>query len=306
LCGLVLATVAACGAPSDPLTKAQLKSDRAADAFVREDFEEAEELFRAAIDLRERTLGESHISMATDLNGLGQTLEALDRYSEAEACYKQSVELCRRAGSEHSLTMTDGLVLLGRYNLVLDLYHRAEPPLREAVAIRSQQLDTNRIPLAEALRYLGDVLLAQERFAATDSAYRWALTIIASDSSGRAAAADVAAVLLGLGQALTELGNAAAALPLVEQGLELLRAQDDTPIGAIAHAESHLGRTLSRLERFDEAQSLLLRAYATLEETRGRESASAKQCAERLALLYTDWDKPDLVTHYLKLAGIRR
>ena len=60
----------------------------------------------------------------------------------------------------------------------------------------------------------------------------------------------------------------------------------------LAIAEINLGVCLMRLERYDEAETLLLRGHGCAERERGPTSSDALSVKKRLVELYEAWGKP--------------
>ncbi len=56
-------------------------------------YEEAEPLFRQALEIRQRVLGEEHPSTAASYNNVAYNLDAQGRYEEAEPLYRQALEI---------------------------------------------------------------------------------------------------------------------------------------------------------------------------------------------------------------------
>ena len=89
--------------------------------------------------------------------------------------------------------------------------------------------------------------------------------------------------------------NPHATEPLLREALAL--RQHALPEGHwhIAEAQSLLGRCLTGLGRYDEAEPLLLAAYAGLQATRGDQDAHTAQAREALVALYEAWDRPEAI-----------
>jgi tetratricopeptide (TPR) repeat protein len=101
---------------------------------------EAEPLYKTALSLRQRLLGEEHPSVATSYNNLALLYSSQGRYAEAEPLYKTALSLRQRLlGEEHPSVATsyNNLALLyssqGRYA-------EAEPLYKTALAICERQL----------------------------------------------------------------------------------------------------------------------------------------------------------------------
>uniref|UniRef100_UPI000A752B74 tetratricopeptide repeat protein n=1 Tax=Geitlerinema sp. PCC 9228 TaxID=111611 RepID=UPI000A752B74 len=65
-------------------------------------YEEAEPLYRQALEMRKRLLGEQHPDVATSLNNLAELYRSQGRYDEAEPLYRQALEMFKRLlGEQH-------------------------------------------------------------------------------------------------------------------------------------------------------------------------------------------------------------
>ena len=65
-------------------------------------YDEAEPLFRQALEIDRKTLGERHPLYATRLNNLASLLKDTGRHEEAESFYRQALEISRdsKTGAE--------------------------------------------------------------------------------------------------------------------------------------------------------------------------------------------------------------
>ncbi|MCP4550421.1 MAG: tetratricopeptide repeat protein, partial [bacterium] len=117
---------------------------------------------------------------------------------------------------------------------------------------------------------------------------------------------DLASTLVQLGQLLTSEGDPEAAETLLREGLGIRRRK---LLGhwLVAHAESALGECLTELERYAEAEALLLRSYPQIKERHGEHDQKTLQALDRLIDLYRAWNKPDGLAEYeaKKLASLQ-
>jgi tetratricopeptide (TPR) repeat protein len=58
-------------------------------------YKEAEPLYRQALEISQRVLGEDHPDTATSYNNVAYNLHAQGRYEEAEPLYRQALEIMR-------------------------------------------------------------------------------------------------------------------------------------------------------------------------------------------------------------------
>ena len=60
-------------------------------------YDEAEPLYRKALEIRRQVLGEDHPETATRYNNLASNLDAQGKYAEAEPLHRRALEIRRRA-----------------------------------------------------------------------------------------------------------------------------------------------------------------------------------------------------------------
>ena len=60
------------------------------------DYARAEPLFRQALEIRKKALGEGHPDYAAGLNNLAALYQAMGDYARAEPLYRQALEVGRR------------------------------------------------------------------------------------------------------------------------------------------------------------------------------------------------------------------
>ena len=82
-------------------------------------YEEAELLYRQAIEIDKATIGEAHPDFAMRLHNLAALLEAMGRYEEAEPLYRQAIEIGKvtmgEAHPDHAQHLNNlGVFLVGR------------------------------------------------------------------------------------------------------------------------------------------------------------------------------------------------
>ena len=68
-----------------------------------------------------------------------------------------------------------------------------------------------------------------------------------------------------------------------------------------ANSASALGACLVKLQRYDEAEPLLLKSYQTISAVRGQESNQALRTLNSIVHLYDTWGKPKAVGEWWSL-----
>jgi tetratricopeptide (TPR) repeat protein len=139
----------------------------------------AESLFRTAMDIHRKALGEHHPLVAVTLNNLSRLLREQGRYEDAAAALQGALNIARPAlGNEHQLiaiyTLNLASVQLARGDATT-----AEPLIREGLRIRvlSPQMVPNRrriVPdddwsIGAAKSLLGAALTALARYSEAEA-----------------------------------------------------------------------------------------------------------------------------------------
>ena len=203
----------------------------------------------------------------------------------------------------------------------------AESLLVEALAVEKRVHGERSPMYGNVLRFYASVLDGQQRAAAADSAIQGSIEVlrasvgtrhpdyiksVAARAQQRLSANDVpaavtmsreVAAMIGdaldesqpaasstlqtLGIALDSLGQFAAADSAHRRSIALRKRHFPADHWAIPAAESAFGYHLALMERYPQAEPLLLSAYTALAQKRGADSSPAKKTAERLALMYT-------------------
>jgi tetratricopeptide (TPR) repeat protein len=70
-------------------------------------YDQAEPLYRQAIEIDERAFGKDHPTLATDYNNLALLLQAQGKYDQAEPLYRRAIEIFQtKLGLDHPNTVT--------------------------------------------------------------------------------------------------------------------------------------------------------------------------------------------------------
>ena len=140
-------------------------------------YDEAEPLYRKALEIHTQVLGEDHPDTATSYNNVAYNLDDQGRYDEAEPLYRKALEIrTRMLGEDHPDTATS-------YNNVasnLDdqgRYDEAEPLYRKALEIRTRVLGEDHPDTATSYNNVASNLNAQGRYDEAEPLYRKALEI---------------------------------------------------------------------------------------------------------------------------------
>lgn len=140
-------------------------------------FDEAEPLYREALQNRMASLPEGHPGIAPYANNLGILLMTTGRYAEAEPLLKLALAMRRFALPEGDPEIAQSLnnmaVLLGQTDRLVE----AESLIREALAISRDFPHAGPLAIAHSVQSLAAVLYTTRRYDEAEPLYREALAI---------------------------------------------------------------------------------------------------------------------------------
>jgi tetratricopeptide (TPR) repeat protein len=201
-------------------------------------YEEAEGLYRQALEITRATLGEGHPAYATRLGNLAVVVEAQGRYEEAEGLYRQALEIDRATVGDGHLDYATRLNNLAGVVRAQGRYAEAEGLFREALEIGRATLGEGHPDYASGLGNLALAVKDQGRYAEAEGLYRQALEITrATLGEGHPS---YAISLANLGRLLGQTGRVAEGRGMLEQALAIFRATFPAGHPHIAEAERRL------------------------------------------------------------------
>ncbi len=231
------------------------------------DYREATQRYRRALAIGERALGKQHLSLAPIHSELGQALGRLGRHEEGLSELEAARVMTERAlGAEHA-DVAAVLDNLGSLRLAMGQPAEALVLHGRALAIFERTVGARHPRAGRCHHHLAAALVAEGRHADALAHATRALAILEA-AYGREAR-DAAVALTLAGEAHLGLGDARAALPLLERALELRRRRHASP-SSIAQTSFALARALwaSGGDR--------VRARALAEEARKGHAASRR------------------------------
>lgn len=149
----------------------------------RADLDDAETLFRAAINSVRAAPGENSFGLAVALQQLASTLTDLERYDEAEPLLTESISLLKKRVGDNQPRVATSLEALALLNLRRNQPARAESLAREALSIREQHQSPSHPARADSQLLLAESLLNQQRPAEAEPLIRAALDLRSSTPS---------------------------------------------------------------------------------------------------------------------------
>ncbi|MEI4232268.1 tetratricopeptide repeat protein [Roseovarius sp. D22-M7] len=227
--------------------------------------EEAEALYREALEIGRATIGERHPGYAIDLNNLAGAVQAQGRYAEAEGLYREALDITRATLGEGHPAYAIRLNNLALVAQAQGRYAEAEGLYREALKIGRATLGEGHPAYATRLNNLAGVVKAQGRYDEAEGLYREALEI------GRATIGEkhpnYAIHLNNLAGVVQAQGRYGEAEGLYREALEIDRATIGEGHPDYGVHLVNLGSLLGKGGRVDEAREMLEQALAIFRAT---------------------------------------
>jgi tetratricopeptide (TPR) repeat protein len=271
-------------------------NDLAVFLYEAGEYGEAEQLFRESLEINRRLLGDDHRDVAGALNNLAFVLQDNGELDEAEQYYTQALEIrLDKFGDGHPATAQslNNLAFLyhdqGRTELALEFSRRALETYRRAYP-------GDHAEVAYGLQNLAGWLVEEGNYAEAEPLLQEALAInqrvFPSDHP------EVAITQSGMAVLLLATDRAADALDLAKTAGDTLSAALGPDHWRTAWAHALEGASLTKAERFAEAEPLLLEAHSTLTQDSRARGAQIDSTARYLFDLYTAWGRPEEAGRY--------
>jgi serine/threonine-protein kinase len=304
----------------------------------KRNFEAAESLYVAALDLRRR-LNDDPVNISHSLRGLALALRELGAADSAEVLARQALEIrTAELGAEDLLTVTSrldlayvlratgevdsaevlylgaipilrthgepGRRLLGGTFNNLGFLHRSKKQFAEAERWYREALPLERARgrephLVILLNNLASVLYQQGKYAEAEEALRERLAV--SEAHWPPGDWHIGNAHAALGNLFMLIGDTAQAEPFVRQRLAIYEAAFGSDHGWTAQAKVALGSCLAGLNQYTEAEQLLLEGYRSLRDRSGLEDRYTQGALTLLVRLYRAWGREDAERQYQEL-----
>ena len=183
------------------------------------DYAGAEPLYRRALAINEKALGQDDLYVATNLSNLANLLAAKGDYAGAEPLYRRALAINEKALGPDDLYVATNLNNLANLLAVKGDYAGAEPLLRQAMAIREKALGPDHPDVAQSLNNLASLLLTKGDYARAEPLLRQAMAIREKVLGPNHP--DVAQSLNNLASLLYTKGDYAGAEPLYRRALAI-------------------------------------------------------------------------------------
>ena len=245
-------------------------------------YDKAQPLLERSLAVRERSLGPTHLEVATNLTDLA--LLALDqgKYALSESLHRRALEIREQAlGPRHAE------VAVSVANLAALYYHerkyaQAEPLSRRALEIREEARGKDHPEVATSLNVMANLYATQGKHAEAEPLYRRALAIRERAFGGQNQ--DVAETANALAILYSLQGRFREAQPLYERALGIREKVFGARHPATAESLNNLAIHYVDLADFARAEALHRRALETREAVFGPEHPTVAESVQNLAV----------------------
>lgn len=146
--------------------------------YSRLQFDKAEELYKRALEIFEKSVTPNHNDIAATLNNLGNLYGAQFRLDEAESCFRRALEIREGACPPYDPRTTYILNNLAGLYMMQGLYEKAKPLSEQVLEAREKTLGSDHPFLARALSNLATIYSKQGSYERADDLYSRSLEIM--------------------------------------------------------------------------------------------------------------------------------
>ncbi len=265
--------------------------------LIKTEYQAADSLYGYALDIHKASNSENQRLKSTILLNRAMVKENSGALPEARSLYEASLELSRSLGYKGDIAQAANN--LGSLLLNNGQHREAALYLHEALALWEENRGDHDYTI-QTLYNLGTLYAETGAPAQADSFYTASITM--SLRLGDDAIKARAMSLSGLALLNFQMNDAATGATLTEEALqirdEVMKGGDRYP----SQVENTLGMCLVYMERFEQAEPILVESLNQLRVEKGDHHLRTRQALERIIMLYKAWGKPAQAEPYKVLA----
>ena len=261
-------------------------------------YDEAEAMLTRVLSTR-RNRKEDDRSITNALNNLAMVLKDKGDYEEAEPLYRESLAIRRKLMKDDDPALASSLNNLAALLKDVGKLDEAESMYRESLTIRKKVLGETHPHVARALNNLAEVLVFRGNLEEAEPMIAKALEIQASQVGEQTD--QMGYFLLTQAQLFMARKQWPQAEKSIGRSLDILRGVLPLTHWVIPYAESLLGETLAKQDRFDEAEPLLTLKFPMILKIRGPHDKYVREWGDRIQGLYQAWNRPDEYLRFREL-----
>jgi CHAT domain-containing protein/Tfp pilus assembly protein PilF len=216
--------------------------------------DEAELLYREALDVRRRLFKGNHTELAAGIHNLAGLLRTQGKLAEAEVLFRESLAMYEQLFMGDHPMKALSLVSLGRVIESQGKLSDAERLIRDALSMRQRLFKGNHPDLAQSLNNLATVLKRQGKLSEAEPLFRAALAMY--QSIHKEDHTYVAICMNNLGMLLMNQGKLTEAEPFIRDALAMYNRLYKTDHPYLAEGMDNLAMLLQEQEKTEDAEKL--------------------------------------------------
>jgi tetratricopeptide (TPR) repeat protein len=246
---------------------------------------EAEQLFRRAIAIHEKSLGPDSDWVATELSNLGKLLKDLNRLADAEPALRRALSIHEKIFGPDHFSVSQDLTNLGGLLRASNRLAEAEPLMRRALAIDKKSFGPNHPNVAYNLNNLASLKAKAGDWPAAVAIYARAKEIVTREQVSRANLLQNSNDLRAYARALYHADRASARnrAEAFEAAQSALQTSAAEALSSMAARFAKGGGNLAKIVR--EQQDLAgarQDAYHRLDQAAGRGDATSSEATRKV------------------------
>ena len=253
-----------------------------------EQYEDADSLFKVSLTMKESLLGSDHPHVAATLSDFGYLLQQTGQLDEAESHYRRALHIRKKSYGEMHNSVATAYYMLGVLLQQKGSYHKAEQAYARLIDIDKKVLGNAHPAVAQDIGQLASLYFDMGRLGEADSLYVQAIDRLVAQTP---LPMYLATALVGRSKVLISKKTPLLAEPLLQEALKMREKAYPKGHGKIGEVLIILGVCLTKLNRLEEAEEVLLQGSANLNH-RDEEDPYKKIAYETLNQLYEQIGKP--------------
>ncbi|KAK4164715.1 phosphorylase superfamily [Cladorrhinum sp. PSN259] len=246
-------------------------------------YEEAERIYRQALELKEKVLGREHRSTLDSMNNLGLVLQNQGKYEEGEQIHRQALKLKEEVlGREHPSTL-DSIDNLGIMLRRQGKYKEAEQMHRQALSLYEKVVGREHLSTLKSMNNLGLVLESQGKYKEAEQIHRQELSLC-EKVLGREHPSTLDS-MNNLGLVLMSQGKYEEAEQIHRQALKLKEEVLGREHRSTLDSMDNLGLVLERQGKYEEAEQIHRQALELKEKVLGHQHPSTLYSMDYLGIV---------------------
>jgi len=257
----------------------------------------AQPILKEAVALIRKHMGETNGYHMASLTMLARAEEQSGNTDEAERLYHRAIEIGGHVEARYRIFLAQAQAYLGILLTNKGSFPEAEALLRESEAeYREIYGGDANFSVGAIKAQLALIHFLKKDYAGAEQDAREGFVTLRQFFGLQHGLTTSAEATLGL--VLTRLDKAAEAEPYLREALAVREKTLAPGDPLVSGSKSALGECLTALHRFDEAEPLLLTGYNELKSKLGDQHRRTSDARQRLAKLYTDWNKPEQAAQF--------